>query len=80
MFYEARTGYASQVLIRYFTEERVNNKQNYVMPPLILALTYCESENNKLKLDLMLIATPTQNVLPHWCRIIIILDVNFYLK
>jgi hypothetical protein len=59
VFYGVRSGYASQVLIRYFTEERVNNIQKYDMPPSILALKFCESESNKLKLDVMLTATAT---------------------
>jgi hypothetical protein len=45
MFFEVP---ASQALIRYFTEERVNNSQKYVMLPLILALKCCESESKKL--------------------------------
>jgi hypothetical protein len=65
IFYEVRTGYGSQVLIRYFTEERVNNTQKYVMPPLILTLDCCESECNKLKLDLMPLAVPIKHVIPH---------------
>jgi hypothetical protein len=80
MLYEVRAGCTSQILIRYFTEERVNNMQKYIMPSLILELKYCKSESNKFKLYVMQIATPTQNVLPHWCRIINILVVIYRRK